>query len=80
MEKERLDYINYMIDTTKNRTNGLVEFGFYLDLLSVELKKSYDEGKPAGTIYEWIDIIRTDYKYLLSSRMNKLTKKTIKKL
>lgn len=79
MEKEKLDYINYMIDTTKNRTNGLVEFGFYLDLLSVELKKSYDEGKPSGDVHEWIDIIRTDYKFMVSNRMNELTKKTIKK-
>lgn len=79
MQKEKLDYINYMIDTTKNRTNGLVEFGFYLDLLSVELKKSYDEGKPSSDAHEWIDIIRTDYKFMVSNRMNELTKKTIKK-
>ena len=78
MEKERLDYINYMIDTTKNRTNGLVEFGFYLDLLSVELKKNYDEGKSSGNIHEWIDIIRTDYKLMVSNRMNELTKKKLK--
>lgn len=62
---------------TKNRLNGLVEFGFYLDLLSEQLKESSYEGKTSLDTHIWVDSIRDDYKLMLSKRMNELTKKNL---
>ena len=64
---------------TENRLNGLVEFGFYLDLLSEQLKESSYEGKTSLDTNNWINIIRNDYKQMVSNRMNELTKKNLNK-
>ena len=68
---------NTEMSVTHNRLNGLVEFGFYLDLLSNKLKERFDEGKSKDDSHEWVDFIRDDYKIMVSNRMNELTKKNL---
>ena len=63
---------------TKNRLNGLVEFGFYLDLVSDKLKERYDKGgKAPDDAHQWIEFIRDDYKLMVSNRIYELTKKNL---
>jgi hypothetical protein len=62
---------------TNNRLNGLVEFGFYLDELSKNLKESYYDEKSSLDTHKWVEFIRDDYKQMVSNRMNELTKKNL---
>lgn len=69
--------VNTENKVTENRLNGLVEFGFYLDYLSNGLKERYDNGKSSDDVHKWIELIKYDYKLMVSNRMNELTKKNL---
>jgi hypothetical protein len=83
MEKEKnlgQKLIHFTNNVVTNRCNGLVEFGVYLDEMSEILSHQVQTGKTElKDLSEMIKLIKYDYKFMVSNRMNELTKKTIKK-
>ena len=71
--------VRYGDSIIPNRLNGLVEFGFYLDEMSEILSHQFQngKGKVSKDVLMIVEMIRDDYKLMVSNRMNELTKKNL---
>jgi hypothetical protein len=69
--------VRYSDTIIPNRLNGLVEFGFYLDEMSEIISHQFQngKGKVSKDVLTVIEMIRDDYKLMVSNKMNELTKK-----